>query len=158
MSAQNVPNATEHDVRRAPVSGRREVVVRPSGEIDLATAELFRDQLIEAIAAGPTCLVVDMTEVTFINSSGLAKLVAARDSLVPNGQIILRNVAPSIRRVLEFADLVAGFPIEDARGEPPGTTRSLTIRRNSTPIPTGATQTTRHRRKSGLSASDRTIG
>lgn len=51
-------------------------VVRLSGEIDLDTGALVRDALLSTISAGSHRLVLDMTEVTFIDSSGLNVLVS----------------------------------------------------------------------------------
>ncbi|MBB2986315.1 STAS domain-containing protein [Terracoccus luteus] len=50
-------------------------VVRLGGEIDVYTAPLVREKLDEQITAGRTDLVVDLTDVTFLDSTGLGVLV-----------------------------------------------------------------------------------
>ena len=52
-------------------------LVRARGDIDLYSAPTLRTQLLELIAAGQRCLVVDLSEVTFLDSSGLGVLVGA---------------------------------------------------------------------------------
>lgn len=52
-------------------------IVAPSGEIDLLTVEAFRAAIAAAAAAEPGELVVDLTDVSFIDSTGLGAVVEA---------------------------------------------------------------------------------
>ncbi len=52
-------------------------IVRPVGDIDLSGAPALRQQLKQAQAAGPSRVVVDLGEVPYMDSSGLATLVEA---------------------------------------------------------------------------------
>ena len=45
--------------------------VRPRGEVDLASVGLVAQRLDDARAAGATAIVLDLSETTFIDSSGL---------------------------------------------------------------------------------------
>jgi len=57
---------------------RGSTVVRPEGDrLDLEAAARFRGQLHELIEAGHRNLVVDLSEISFIDSSGLGALVSA---------------------------------------------------------------------------------
>jgi anti-sigma B factor antagonist len=49
-----------------------------AGELDLATAGLFSEQVGQALAGGATELVVDLAGVTFCDSTGVDALVKAR--------------------------------------------------------------------------------
>ncbi|WP_409332193.1 STAS domain-containing protein [Trujillonella humicola] len=48
------------------------------GEVDCSTAPRMRDCIDSLLAAAPRELVVDLTEVTFLDSAGLHALVTAR--------------------------------------------------------------------------------
>jgi anti-anti-sigma factor len=50
------------------------VIVAPRGEIDLATVDRIRDRLNELEGGGFRCIVLDLRQVTFIDSTGV-KLV-----------------------------------------------------------------------------------
>ncbi len=72
------------DSDRVPAPDRDEVattalVVRLIGEVDLVTAEHASDRLraaeAVAVAGGPAVVVLDLTEVTFLGSVGLAMMV-----------------------------------------------------------------------------------
>jgi anti-sigma B factor antagonist len=56
-------------------------VVTASGEIDLSTAPLLRQRLLEVVADHVTHLVVDLSRVPFIDSTGLGVLVGAHRRL-----------------------------------------------------------------------------
>jgi anti-anti-sigma factor len=51
-------------------------VVRPIGRLDLLTAPEVRQHVAQAIAAGSRRLIIDLAEVQFIDSSGLAALIS----------------------------------------------------------------------------------
>jgi len=50
-------------------------VVRPVGEVDVFTAPLLRELLVELVESGTRKVIVDLSEVTFLDSTGLAVLV-----------------------------------------------------------------------------------
>jgi anti-sigma B factor antagonist len=52
-------------------------VVAPTGEIDMLTVDELRRQLAAAADAAPEVLVVDLSEVSFIDSTGLGAVVEA---------------------------------------------------------------------------------
>ena len=54
-----------------------QVVVQVAGEIDVYTAASLRDKLADLIDADHTDVVVDLTGVTFMDSTGLGVLVGA---------------------------------------------------------------------------------
>ncbi|HEX2179349.1 MAG TPA: STAS domain-containing protein [Actinomycetota bacterium] len=76
------------------------------GDLDFHTARRLREQLLASHADGIHDVVLDMTELEFIDSSGLSVLVAGlkrlRDS---GGSLTLRSVPDQTRRVLEVSGL-----------------------------------------------------
>lgn len=56
-------------------------VIRPEGELDLYTVEIFRDQLRKVLDAHPPGLVVDLSRTGYIDSSGLGLLLRAARTL-----------------------------------------------------------------------------
>ena len=83
-------------------------VLRLSGELDLSTIQEVRSAADELIDDAPESVVVDLAEVTFMDSSGIALLlrIAGR---VPRTE--LRNPSPMVRRVLEMTGLTEMLPI-----------------------------------------------
>jgi anti-anti-sigma factor len=80
------------------------VVVRPEGEIDLATAHDMEARIVAA-GEGGAPVVVDLSGVTFMDSSGVRGLVRA-DAVV---DLSITNVPPALERVLDLTALSDHF-------------------------------------------------
>ncbi len=83
-------------------------VIRASGEVDVATAPQLGAVLGQVPAEAPV-LVVDLSEVTFIDSTGIGVLVAGwkqiRDAHPDDGSMRLVVTRPQIVKVLEITGL-----------------------------------------------------
>jgi anti-sigma B factor antagonist len=77
------------------------------GEIDVLTVDQVRIALVSALASGPRELVVEMRDLTFIDSTGLGALIAgfqrARDSGV---SFRLAHPTPAVRQILVLSGLL----------------------------------------------------
>jgi anti-sigma B factor antagonist len=91
-------------------------VMHVVGEIDTLTAPILRGRLDEQLAETPL-LVLDLTEVTFLGSAGLAVLVAAKDDaarrrhtlrIVPGSRIVMRALEAT--GLLGLFDIAEGVP------------------------------------------------
>lgn len=66
-------SVAQHEVGGYPV-------VSVTGEIDVSSAPALKDVLTELLGSERSAVVVDLTEVGFLDSTGLGALVAARTS------------------------------------------------------------------------------
>jgi anti-sigma B factor antagonist len=99
-------------------------VVRPAGErLDLEVAAEFRQELLRRIDDGDRCLVVELSGVSFLDSSGLGALVSALKLLKTSrerrrarrpgdalrmdqrGDVRLAGVQPQVTSLLEIIRL-----------------------------------------------------
>jgi anti-sigma B factor antagonist len=95
---------------------RHLVAVR--GDLDLHTAPELREVLGRAIDEGRSRIVVDLTETSYMDSSGLTALVVAHKRLRKrDGQLVVVNVDPSIGRTFEITGLHLLFPLVRERSE-----------------------------------------
>jgi anti-sigma B factor antagonist len=90
-------------------------VVHVGGEIDVYTAPLLREALDKQIAAGRNDLVVDLENVTFMDSTGLGVLVG-RLKLVrgQNGSLRIVSSQERILKVFKITGLDKVFHIHDS--------------------------------------------
>lgn len=97
--ANRLETARAFEVHSSP--GRLAV----AGEVDMAvTAALLDALLCAGLAAGGPDLVVDLREVTFLDSMGISALVDARNRLAAEGVAMrVTNPNPFIRRTLAIA-------------------------------------------------------
>lgn len=90
-------------------STQRALFVRMDGELDLHTAPEFKECIANELAQAPSIstVVVVLSEVGFIDSSGLGALLAQYRALTSRGgQLILVDPRPAVRRVLQFSGLL----------------------------------------------------
>ena len=83
------------------------LVLTVAGEIDLATAPQLAACLVDAADRD---VAVDLSAVTFLDSSGLSALVAGSRAATANGHVLRTfGERDTIRRVLEISGLDAVF-------------------------------------------------
>jgi anti-sigma B factor antagonist len=91
-------------------------VLTLGGEVDLHTAPELRERLTAAIEDGCSELVVDLTEVTFIDSMTLGVLLGALKRLRQrSGDLKIVISDPSLRRIFEITLLDSVFALFDNR-------------------------------------------
>ncbi len=94
-----------------------EAVLALTGELDPHTAPLLQEQ-IDAVrsaagAARPTTVVLELSGLTFIDSSGLRVVISTQRSLAADGgQLVLRGPSETARRLLEITGLVDHITVE----------------------------------------------
>ena len=87
-------------------------VVTVTGEIDVATAPDLRECLLAQEADRVSAIVVDLTGVSFIDSTALGVLVGAyRRQEDAGGALKLVVTESRILKVLEITDLASVFPV-----------------------------------------------
>ncbi|MCA1842697.1 MAG: STAS domain-containing protein [Actinobacteria bacterium] len=93
--------------------GNGEVVVAVRGEIDLVTAPVLWESLVDLLLDADR-LVIDLAGTTFIDSTGLGVLVRALKRLRHRGgELVLRSPRPNARKVLSITCLDRVMTIED---------------------------------------------
>ncbi|GGQ73135.1 STAS domain-containing protein [Couchioplanes azureus] len=83
------------------------IVVVPEGDVDADNAAVLRQVLHQVVDRGDcTRLDVDMSAVTFLDSTGLGMLVAAQKAASARAiTLTLRHPGPMVRMVLELTNL-----------------------------------------------------
>lgn len=91
------------------------VVVGVVGELDCATGPTLEDRLEDLIEnQGNRTLVIDLTDMTFVDSSGLSVLVGAYRRLRQRGgDLSLRHPSASTRKVFGITGLDKVLPIDE---------------------------------------------
>jgi len=88
------------------------VVLSPSGEIDLARSPSMRARVAEVMKQNPKRVVVDLSGVPYMDSSGVATLVEAlQGTRKSGGRLVLCGLTPRVRSILEISRLDTVFTI-----------------------------------------------
>jgi anti-anti-sigma factor len=108
-------------VRKDPVLGVEAMgdacVVKLGGELDLYNASQVRQALAQVAADGPQRVIVDLSEVEFIDSTALGVLIEARTRLNNRRAFLLAAPALETRRALEISGLDRHFTVHDSVSE-----------------------------------------
>jgi anti-sigma B factor antagonist len=90
------------------------VVVAVSGELDIASAPALERALRAAEQGGEGRVVIDLSGLEFMDSTGLhVLLAAARHSRDGGPQLALRRGPPPVQRVFELTETARLFTFED---------------------------------------------
>ena len=83
-----------------------------SGEVDMAEADELLQVATAALSDGVCDLVLDLSEVTFIDSTGLGTLVAIRNATIDRAVTLhLRGTTPPVRRLMKITNLDSVFDL-----------------------------------------------
>jgi anti-sigma B factor antagonist len=99
------------EIQSAEQSGS--AVLTVSGEVDLATAPALQTALLAMMERGSARVIVDMAEVTFMDSSGLSALLAARDAGGEEFEMVLVVGPGMVRRLLDTTAIGTLFTVVD---------------------------------------------
>lgn len=87
------------------LSGDTVTILHLEGEIDIGSATDFKEALLQSIAGGARRIVIDATEVTFMDSSGLSVLIVGERRLHPLGGSLAVACSDRVRRLLTMTGL-----------------------------------------------------
>ena len=85
------------------------VTITLSGEYDIARADELRDAFLVPLG-GAVWLTADMTDVTFVDSTGLGALITAHTLMAAQGVTVrMTEPTPAVRRVFEVTGVAKMF-------------------------------------------------
>jgi len=94
------------------------VIIIPTADIDMSRSPILRSEIKRELKPGLNRLIIDLSEVQYMDSSGLATLVEAmriaKTHAVP---LHLASMTIKVRAIFEIARLDAFFSIKDSRQE-----------------------------------------
>ena len=95
------------------------IVLSPSGELDMSNGERFEEAISDARATRPEAIVLDLTHLTFMDSSGLRILLDTwnESKLAERPLTIVVPKDGLVRRVLEVSGCDGILPLVDRLDE-----------------------------------------
>jgi anti-anti-sigma factor len=106
-------------------------IVTVKGEIDVFTSPKLRETLVELVEAGALHVVFDLSEVDFLDSTGLGVLIGIYNRLRSrNGSMTLAGANDRVGHVFHVTQLTKIFVLHDSLEE---ALQASTITGNTTP-------------------------
>jgi anti-sigma B factor antagonist len=97
-----------------PTHAAETIVLALAGDLDIASAPLLERHLDDAATIGSVRVVVDLSDVEFLDSTGLRVLLTARERLQERGQELrLRPGPPVVQRLFELTQTAGLFQFEE---------------------------------------------
>jgi anti-anti-sigma factor len=94
------------------------VVLALSGKLDATTAKTFEDKILAVINSGAQRLVIDLSQLDYVSSSGLRVfLLAAKRLRTVDGKIVLCSMKDHVRQVFDLAGFSSMLSIYASRDE-----------------------------------------
>ena len=94
------------------------VVLALSGRLDATSAKTFEDRILGVINSGTQQLVVDLSQLEYVSSSGLRVFLVAAKRLQPtDGKFALCGMQDHIRQLFDLAGLSSILSIYGSRAE-----------------------------------------
>ncbi len=99
-------------VERRTDDGDR-VLLHLRGELDAHHGQVVHDALAQVAEEGRRDVTVDVSEVSFLDSSGLRVLLEAEERVRAEGGVLrLREPSPQVTHILELTDLAGRFDLD----------------------------------------------
>jgi anti-sigma B factor antagonist len=99
-----------------------EFVVHPEGELDIANVPALREEWLSVIDdVQPDLLVIDLSAVTFLDSTALAAIVAVhKRQREHGGRLIVSNANPRVAKIFGLTGLRDLIDVRLQDGQPEG--------------------------------------
>lgn len=82
--------------------------------IDAAVAISFKERMREVLGSGDGRIILDLTSVEFLDSSGLGAVVAVMKLAGPDRKLELASLSPTVAKVFRLTRMDQVFTIHDA--------------------------------------------
>jgi len=94
--------------------GKAAVIAVEADRIDAAIAIEFKDQMRAAIAESEGRAILDLSQVTFVDSSGLGAIVAAMKLMPAGRKLELAGLTPNVDKVFRMTRMDSIFTIHSS--------------------------------------------
>ena len=96
------------------IRDERGAILELRGELDLSSAPQLERHLSEIDRAGPERILIDLSNLEFIDSTGLALMINAQEAAEANGhELCLRLGSDQVQRLFRLTGLLDRFTIQD---------------------------------------------
>ncbi len=94
------------ELRLFTINGGKCTRLEVGGEIDLGSVDALRDELVMIVESGTGDVEIDMSAVSFCDSTGLCALIIARQHLHSSGRRLrIINASSHVARLLDVSGL-----------------------------------------------------
>ncbi|MCD6450720.1 MAG: STAS domain-containing protein [Thermotogaceae bacterium] len=95
------------------------VIIVPDGELDVTNSTQFKEKVLnEYISSGKSRIIFDMSNVGYMDSSGLGAIISIlKNARMNGGGVVVANLEDSIKRLFSITSLDKIVPIYSSVNE-----------------------------------------
>ncbi len=94
------------------------LILKPTGRLDAAYSDMLEKILLSNIENNVSPVIIDMSEIEYINSTGLRALLVNGKKLLEKGKtLVLLNLQSNPKNVIELSGLLSQFPLFESLDE-----------------------------------------
>jgi anti-sigma B factor antagonist len=98
----------------ARTEGSDIAILSLTGEVEVANAAQVRDAALKLVSGGSKYLVVDLSGVEYMDSTGLGTLVGLHKRLRESGgQVLIAGAQPRVKRIFDITGLTQVFRMHE---------------------------------------------
>lgn len=90
------------------------VATLDESRLDAAISTRFKDKMREVAAAADGLLILDLSQVQFMDSSGLGAVIAVRKAMPEGRRIEISGLTPNVQRVFKLTRMDTVFTIHES--------------------------------------------
>ena len=84
------------------------------GDLDIISAATLKTRVLEAYQDRPSPIIFDLSELDYLDSTGLGALISILKNTKPAGHsITIRKAKPNVRKLFTITELDQDFQLED---------------------------------------------
>jgi len=93
-------------------------VMQPSGRLDVTSVAQFRREVTEIATSKPKFILIDLKDISFMDSSGLGALVAALKTIrTAGGDLAICSLSEQVKMLFDLTSMGSIFKIYNSPGE-----------------------------------------
>ncbi len=94
-------------------------ILEPAGKITIGVGDIaLRDAVLDRLAADENWILLDLNQVSTVDSSGIGEMVSAYTTVSNRGgQLKLLNLPPKVQDILHVTQLITVFEVFDDEDE-----------------------------------------
>ena len=106
-------------IKVAVRQSRGVTILEPKGKITIGAGDIIlRDAVMDALESGSLNILLDMSQVTTVDSSGIGVMVSAYTTVTNRGgKLKLLNLPPKVADILQITQLITVFEVFDDEDE-----------------------------------------
>lgn len=94
------------------------IIAELEGELDIENSAFFKEESFDRISEGKVNIIIELSKVNYIDSSGLGVLISIqKEARMNGGSLVLVGISQQVKNMMKMTHLDSFFEIHDRKEE-----------------------------------------